>query len=120
MPHDKLVLTGLIRCLTAHVEGTHNMKAIHGERFDTGRLGRVSAAGGPPDVVLAGFARAAATVLRKISGVIGLRMKSVAPSFMTSTASSIGREGRHHNHPCVGAPACIRRRTSIPSMPGIF
>ncbi len=37
----------------------------------------------------AGFARAAVTALRTISGVIGLRTKSRAPSFMASTASSM-------------------------------
>ena len=35
------------------------------------------------------FERAAVTALRRISGVIGLRTKSVAPSFIASTASSI-------------------------------
>ena len=35
------------------------------------------------------LARAASTACRSVSGVIGLRTKSVAPSFIASTASSI-------------------------------
>ena len=56
----------------------------------SGREG-VSGATGPDgvEIVAAAFDKAARTALRTISGVIGLRTKSVAPSFIASTASSI-------------------------------
>ena len=48
------------------------------------------------------FASAAATAWRSVSGIMGFRTKSVAPSFIASTASSIVRVGRDHDDARVG------------------
>ena len=67
----------------------YNVKTVHGERLDARAFGRRRGAGRGWRTTTDDFSRAAATVLRKISGVMGLRTKSVAPSFIASTASSI-------------------------------
>jgi hypothetical protein len=66
------------------------------------------------------LAIAAATALRSVSGVIGLRRKSVAPSRMASTASSIEAKAVTISTQASGARALICCKVPRPSRPGIF
>jgi len=65
-------------------------------------------------------AMAAATALRRVSGVIGLRRKSVAPIRIASTASSIEAYAVTISTQASGVRSLRRCKVSRPSSPGIF
>ena len=66
------------------------------------------------------LAIAAATALRSVSGVIGFRRKSVAPSLIASTASSMDANAVAIRTRASGTRSLICWRVSRPLGPGIF
>ena len=88
--------------------------------FSTFGAGCASAAPADLTGVRGRLAIAAATAPRSISGVIGFRRKSVAPSRIASTASSIDANAVTITTHASGTRAFICRSVSSPSIPGIF